>query len=75
MLAGLSMLVLAAAFLLMTGCAYHEYTTSAGTITDGADRHHATGHHKPNQHPNEEQKCQHHKHRQPDREAGKHTHR
>lgn len=30
MLAGLSMLVLAAAFLLMTGCAYHEYTTSEG---------------------------------------------
>ncbi|WP_324733351.1 hypothetical protein [Pseudomonas paeninsulae] len=75
MLARLAMLALAAAFLLMTGCAYHEYNDRSRDHYRGADRHHVIGHHKPSQHRYEEQKYQHNTHRQPDREARKRKHR
>jgi len=75
MLARISMLALAAAFLLMTGCAYHEYNDRSRDYYRGADRHHSAGHHKPSQHRYEEQKYQHNKHRRSDREARRRKHR
>ncbi|WP_372877333.1 hypothetical protein [Pseudomonas sp.] len=65
MLARISMLALAAAFLLMSGCAYHEYNDRGRDHYRGADRHYSAGHHKPARHRHEEQK------RRSDREARK----
>jgi hypothetical protein len=75
MLARISMLALAAAFLLMSGCAYHEYNDRGRDHYRGADRHYSAGHHKPAQHRYEEQKYHYDKHRRSDRETRKRKHR
>ena len=72
MLARIAMLALAAAFLLMSGCAYHEYNDRGREHYRGADRHYSAGHHK---HRYEEQKYHYDKHRRSDRKARKRKHR
>jgi hypothetical protein len=67
MLARISILALAAAFLLMTGCVYHEYH-DRDRDHRGEERHQSKGHHKSDRRRHEEQNQQYDKHRRSDRE-------
>ncbi|WP_318950791.1 hypothetical protein [Pseudomonas sp.] len=75
MLARIAMLALAAAFLLMSGCAYHEYNDRSRDHYRGADRHYSIEHRQPGLHRYEAQKYRHDKHRRSDRETRKRKHR
>ena len=66
--ARIAILALAAVFLLMTGCVYHEHHDRSWDHYRGADRHYSAGHHKPAQHRQQVQKQPYHRQRGSERE-------